>query len=194
MRTTLALLTLTLVAGCRVATAPATLEPDAVQWQAPPHASEWIQRHYAANNRFPELADLTYHVAGKQFVIDARFVSPPAAIGDKWWGYLSIRNGDQTVSGNGVTESLSIAFGNGPVQAYRLSVEGPILTTNPASIRVVGPIVRVACDASLFNFTPTVIRFSGVAHPECNPNGECSIESWDIKALNPHGPLAAVDR
>jgi hypothetical protein len=190
MRTLAVLLALILVAGCRVTpTAPTSIQPDAVSWQAPPHASAWIHREYRHTDRFPELADLTYRIVGDKLVLEARFTGAPVPIGEDWRGAVGIRNGGLAFNAEDATQRLSIQFGsrNLPVSVVHNG-------RHPATARIIGPILRATCDASLFDFEPTVIFFNAVAWPyNPSPDGRWFAEvSTYEKALTPS--IAVVDR
>lgn len=190
-------LTLTL-AGCRIEpTAPTSAQRDAVSYQSPAHAGEWLRREYQPNDRFPEVADLTYRVVGSQLVIDARFTSPPAAIGDDWFGNIELRRGADAFAHGGY-DALRIEFGQthingGPPMAphtVRVHGEEPGASwsrTAAASAVIRGPLLRLTCDASLLDFSPELEAFAGVPHPFTEP----TLSIFE-KALA--SPVAAVER
>jgi hypothetical protein len=195
MRTTLALLALALLAGCRVATAP-TLEPQIMRYGAP-GAPTWLRHQYSANDRFPNLADLTYHRVGDQIELVARFTGEPAPIGDLWSGGISL--GVETQYPFDSDQALSVFVnyrrvgGFQPPIAYRQSHDGRFETA-PAQAFMRGNDLVMTCDASLLDFQPVAIVGSFLAHQECNPNGQCSLESLFARELGPRAPVAAVDR
>jgi hypothetical protein len=192
MRTLTVLLAITMLAGCRVATAP-TLAPESMRYGIP-GAPTWLRHSYDPNDRFSELADLTYRVVGERVVLEARFVDAPASIGDKWFGDIQLENGGPTWPPEGVTEVLRLRSGQGEPQAWRFTNHvGP--TIYPASARIIGPILRLTCDASVLDFHPTIIMFSAMAYPHCDgPNHQCALVATFARALGEHGPVASVDR